>query len=121
MNYRLTSDFNAPFKLFTFFQTVSQYKIEMTIKLKSTYPKTFTGSLVVVRFKVPSKASGITPEIVQGSPTQKSEFNEEKNMVEWIIKEMPGDTEYTLLVKITIPQASSLNVQRETGPISLNF
>lgn len=34
---------------------------------------------------------------------------------------MPGETEYTLLTKINLPQASTVNAQRETGPISLNF
>lgn len=34
---------------------------------------------------------------------------------------MVGDSEYTLLTKITLPQVSSINVQKETGPISLVF
>jgi hypothetical protein len=34
---------------------------------------------------------------------------------------MPGETEYTLVTKITLPQASTVNAQRETGPISLSF
>ena len=34
---------------------------------------------------------------------------------------MPGDTEYTLMTKITLPQATSVQAMKETGPINLNF
>jgi AP-4 complex subunit mu-1 len=35
MNYRLTSDFNAPFKIFAFFETESPYKVVLTVKVIS--------------------------------------------------------------------------------------
>jgi AP-4 complex subunit mu-1 len=75
MNYRITSDFNAPFKLYSFFQTVSQYKVEMTIKLKATFPKSITASSVHVRFSVPKSASGVTPDVISNQGNQKSEYN----------------------------------------------
>jgi AP-4 complex subunit mu-1 len=61
MNYRITTDFQAPFKVFAFFETVNPYKVELTIKLKSTYPKNIVASYVAVKFNVPKKASGVTP------------------------------------------------------------
>ena len=61
MNYRITSDFVAPFKVFAFFETVNEYKVELTIKLKSVYPKNYAASYVVVKFNVPKKASSINP------------------------------------------------------------
>lgn len=121
MNYRITSDFTAPFKIFAFFETVNQYKVELTIKLKSTFPKNIAASFVSIRFNVPKKVTGINPEIINNQGNQKSEFIESSNSVEWTIKKMPGESEYTLLTKITLPQASTVNAQRETGPISLNF
>ena len=33
MNYRITTDFSAPFKVFTFFETVNQYKTELVLKV----------------------------------------------------------------------------------------
>jgi len=44
----------------------------MTIKLKATYPKNVAASAVVVRFGVPKKASGVTPEIIANVGNQKS-------------------------------------------------
>jgi AP-4 complex subunit mu-1 len=61
MNYRITSDFNAPFKIFAFFETINQYKVELTVKLKASFPKNLSATYVAVKFGVPSKASGVTP------------------------------------------------------------
>lgn len=33
MNYRITTDFNAPFKVFAFFETENPYKLILTIKV----------------------------------------------------------------------------------------
>jgi hypothetical protein len=33
MNYRITADFNAPFKIFTFFETENPYKLIFNIKV----------------------------------------------------------------------------------------
>lgn len=33
MNYRITADFNAPFKIFTFFETENPYKLVFNIKV----------------------------------------------------------------------------------------
>lgn len=74
MNYRITTDFTAPFKIFAFFETVNQYKVELTIKLKASFPKNMSASYVTVKFNVPKKASGVTPEVINNQGNQKSEF-----------------------------------------------
>ena len=103
MNYRITSDFVAPFKVFAFFETVNKYKTELTIKLKFTFPKNTTALFVSVKFNVPKKASGVPPNPQNNQNNQKADFNENDHEVEWLIKKMPGETEYTY---------------RENGPIS---
>lgn len=71
MNYRITTDFSAPFKVFAFFETVNPYKVELTIKLKAAFPKNVVASFVAVKFNVPSKASGVTPEALANQGNQK--------------------------------------------------
>lgn len=39
MNYRVTSDFQAPFRVFPFIEEVSNYKLELTLKIKACFPK----------------------------------------------------------------------------------
>jgi AP-4 complex subunit mu-1 len=34
---------------------------------------------------------------------------------------MPGDTEYTIMTKITLPQGTSTQAMKETGPINISF
>jgi AP-4 complex subunit mu-1 len=95
--------------------------VELTIKLKASFPKNMAASWVHVKFNVPKKASGVTPEPLNNQDNQKCEYMESSNSVEWMIKKMQGESEVTLLTKITLPQASTINAQRETGPISLHF
>lgn len=40
---------------------------------------------------MPSKASGVTPDIDKNQGNQKADFNENDNTVEWLIKKMPGE------------------------------
>jgi AP-4 complex subunit mu-1 len=39
MNYRVTSDFTAPFRVFPFIEEVSNYKLELNLKIKACFPK----------------------------------------------------------------------------------
>lgn len=34
MNYRITTDFNAPFKVFAFFENESPFKLILTVKVE---------------------------------------------------------------------------------------
>ena len=81
MNYRITSDFSAPFKIFAFFETVNEYKVELTIKLKSMFPKNNFASFVVVKFNAPKQASSINSEPLNNQGNQKSEYIEENKTV----------------------------------------
>lgn len=85
------------------------------------FPKNTIASFVTVKFNVPKKVSGINTEIVKNQGNQKADYNESTNSVEWNIRKMPGDTEYTMMAKITLPQATSSQAMKETGPINLNF
>ena len=76
---------------------------------------------MTVKYNVPKKVSSINNEILKNQGNQKADYNESSNSVEWNIRKMPGDTEYTLMTKITLPQASSVQAMKETGPINLSF
>ena len=85
------------------------------------YPKNNVASFVTIRFNVPKKVSGINNEIVKNQGNQKADYNESTSSVEWNIRKMPGDTEYTLMTKITLSQATSTQAMKETGPINMTF
>ena len=74
-----------------------------------------------MKYNVPKKVSSINSEILKNQGNQKVDTNESSNSVEWAIRKMPGDTEYTMMTKIVLPQASSTQAMKETGPINLSF
>jgi AP-4 complex subunit mu-1 len=76
---------------------------------------------VIVKYNVPKKVSSINSEVVKNQGNQKVDYNESTNSVEWSIRKMPGDTEYTMMTKITLPNATSAQAMKETGPINLTF
>ena len=43
-----------------------------------------------MRFNVPKKASGVTPDVEKNQGNQRADYNENENVVEWVIKKMPG-------------------------------
>lgn len=93
----------------------------MSIQLKANFPKNIVASYVTVKYNVPKKVSNINSEILKNQGNQKVDYNESASCVEWTIRKMPGDTEYTMLSKITLPTASSVQAIKETGPINLSF
>jgi hypothetical protein len=53
MNYRVSGDLNVPFRIFPFVEDISDYKLELIIKVRATFPGTSHGVNVNVMFKVP--------------------------------------------------------------------
>ncbi len=43
MNYRITSDFRTPFRIFPFFELTSPYKVELIVKVRADIPETNYG------------------------------------------------------------------------------
>ena len=64
MNYRVTSDFTTPFRIFPTLEESSQYKVELVLRVRADMPEKVHGSNVVIRFPVPKAAASVTPELV---------------------------------------------------------
>jgi AP-4 complex subunit mu-1 len=91
------------------------------LQLKATFAKEITATLVDIKFVIPKSASSVCTEIVKNQGNQRAEYKESSKTVEWNIKKMMGGSEYTLVSKISLPQASVHQAQKETGPINLSF
>jgi len=63
MNYRVSSDFQAPFRIFPFIDEVSNYKLEMTLKVRACYPKEIYANHAVIKFPVPKLTSNVYLEV----------------------------------------------------------
>jgi AP-4 complex subunit mu-1 len=128
MNYRVTGDFQPPFRLFPYIEEPSNYKLEMNLRIKSVYPKEYIGSAVEIKFPVPKAASSVHTElpkvylsynlIRKGTQGQEAEFKQSENMVVWVIKKFPGNTELSLKTKVTLQTGqNTMSARKELGPI----
>ncbi|TFJ87250.1 hypothetical protein NSK_001582 [Nannochloropsis salina CCMP1776] len=90
LNYRITGEFRAPFRIFPTVDEVSPYKVEMTLMIRADIPESNYGANVQVRVPMPRSAIAT------------SEYNASEKRVVWNIKKFPGATEQTLSIKITL-------------------
>ncbi|KUF98501.1 hypothetical protein AM588_10007857 [Phytophthora nicotianae] len=120
INYRITGDFRAPFRIFPFVEELSPTKIEMVLKIRADMPENNYGANVIIRFPVPQSTVAVSCDIGKSAAGQLAEYRENENQVRWAIKRFTGGTELTLRAKITLGQPSP-HVRREIGPVSMNF
>lgn len=38
MNYRINGDYQTPFRIYPFIDEISQYKLQLTLKIRATFP-----------------------------------------------------------------------------------
>lgn len=120
INYRVTGDFRAPFRIFPYVEEMSPTKLEMVLKIRADLPESNYGANVIIRFPVPQSTIAVSCDIGKNSAGQLAEFRENEMQVRWAIKRFTGASELTLRAKITLSAPSS-HVRREIGPISMNF
>lgn len=58
MNYRITSEFRAPFRIFPLVEMINPNKVELVIKVRADIPEQNYGSNVTIQFPVPKGTSG---------------------------------------------------------------
>lgn len=138
MNYRITSDFRSPFRVFPVIEETSPYKVELVLKVRADIPDTNYGANVVVRFPVPRSSATVNTEVgtaVQthappagtagaggaGAVVSQAEYRSKDKEVVWLIKKFQGGTEHVLRAKITLSAPSTSSIRKEIGPISVNF
>jgi len=122
MNYRVTSEFDPPFRFFTYIEEPSNYKLEVTLRIKATMPKEYSGNNVVVKFPVPKNISNVYCELPKGAVNQTAEYESATNMVKWSIRKFSGTLEHSLKAKISLQSnVNTMNARKEIGPIVMSF
>ena len=138
MNYRVTGDFRAPFRIFPIVEETSPHKVELLLKIRADIPENNYGANVTIRFPVPRNAATVHPELsaaaavtsgpragaagaggagAGGTAGQAAEYRAKDRQVIWQIKKFMGGTEHTLRTRITLSAPSTSSVRKEMGPI----
>lgn len=121
LNYRVTGEFRAPFRVFPAIDEVSPFKIDLTLRVRADIPEAHYGANVAIRIPVPRNTAGVTTSLPPNAVGQQAEYSPTDKKVVWQIKKFPGATEQNITVHITLSSASTTNTRKEIGPVSLNF
>lgn len=71
MGYRVTNEFQVPYKVSSVIEETSNYKLELNLKIKSCYPKEVTSTRFKVRFPLPKLVSNVYNQLAKGVLNQK--------------------------------------------------
>ncbi|KAG5182084.1 coatomer protein complex, gamma sub-unit [Tribonema minus] len=122
LNYRITAEFRAPFRMFPSVTETDALHLELLLLVRADMPEAQYGSNVVVSVPVPRAAGTVSAEIdPRALPGQSAEYNATAKRVDWTIKRFQGGTEQSLRVRVTLTQPCTATTRRELGPISASF
>ena len=121
LNYRITADFQAPFKLFTAIEDNGTYKIDAIVTIRADIPEGNYGSNVTVRMPLPRATVSATVEFGAELPGCNAEYNATEKKAVWSIRKLTGGSELSMRVRITLDQPVTASNKKEIGPVSLAF
>lgn len=122
MNYRITGDFRAPFKINPFIEQQTPHKIEITIKVRAEIPEQNYGGNMQISCMLPKLTASASTEL-SNQTGQSAEYLTSEHRLVWNIKKFLGGTESSIKIRVTLssPVANTQNAHKDVGPISLNF
>eukprot|EP01111_Echinosteliopsis_oligospora_P010602 TRINITY_DN3346_c0_g1_i1.p1 TRINITY_DN3346_c0_g1~~TRINITY_DN3346_c0_g1_i1.p1 ORF type:complete len:448 (-),score=100.05 TRINITY_DN3346_c0_g1_i1:50-1393(-) len=122
MNYRISSEFQHPFRIVPYIEEVGPSRLDFIIKLRSSFPEEHFGNNVVLKIPLPKSTASCSSEMEVGVTGQATEYNATESVVFWNIKKFKGETEYILRLKIILPSDVPVKTaKKEIGPISMEF
>eukprot|EP01080_Neovahlkampfia_damariscottae_P004357 gene4357-7713_t len=119
MNYRITAPYNMPFRIETYLDYASKYKLEMSIKLTSTYPKATVASKVQVLIPVPKVTNTISVDHDKAKTSV--EYDSTEKTALWEITAFPGEEVIECKISISLTNPIIGDFKKSCGPISMKF
>jgi len=121
LNYRVTGEFRAPFRIFSAVEEPAPYKMDIVLRLRADMPETFYGANVRLRVPVPRTATSVAVDLAHNAVGQQWEWNEADKLLTWQVKKIPGNSEQSIRVKITLNTPATASTRKEVGPANLTF
>lgn len=123
LNYRVTGDFSTPFRIIPSIEEVDPKKLEITVMVRADMPSNHFGANVAIEIPLPKCTAVASCNVLAspGSGATNAEFSRNDGKILWTLKKIPGGTEQTLKVKVTLSQTCTTQIRREIGPINMNF
>jgi AP-4 complex subunit mu-1 len=121
LNYRITADYRAPFKLYPTIEESGTYKVDAIVVLGADIPEANYGSNVVIRLPVPRATVSVLAEFSVEMPGCHAEYNASEKKVIYTIRKFNGSSEISLRARITLDQPVTAADKKEIGPMSMTF
>jgi AP-4 complex subunit mu-1 len=121
LNYRITTDFRCPFKIFPTLEETNPMKLELLCLIRTDIPDGSHATNVTVKIPLPRCTINATIEMNSDAPGFSAEYNNNEKKIIWNMKKVVGGSEMSIRVKITTDQVISTIIKREVGPISMGF
>lgn len=74
-----------------------------------------------VKFAVPRTTTGMAFELPKGTQGQGHEYKDKENQALWTISKFLGNSEHTLVAKVTLPTPTAAEMRKEIGPVQMVF
>jgi AP-4 complex subunit mu-1 len=121
MNYRLTSEIQQPFRVIPSIELVSQFKAELTLRVRGDIPPTTAGINVVLKVPMPKAATSVSVELGVGATGQTYEYRQASREVLWAIPKFKGGTEQIVKIGIATGAPITPAMRKEIGPVTMAF
>eukprot|EP00545_Synedropsis_sp_CCMP1620_P004974 CAMPEP_0119014752 /NCGR_PEP_ID=MMETSP1176-20130426/10363_1 /TAXON_ID=265551 /ORGANISM="Synedropsis recta cf, Strain CCMP1620" /LENGTH=459 /DNA_ID=CAMNT_0006967991 /DNA_START=69 /DNA_END=1445 /DNA_ORIENTATION=+ len=123
LNYRITGEFNAPFRIFPSIEEIDSKKLEISIMIRAEIPTNHFGANVRVEIPLPRCTAGASCNVITspGAGPNSAEWVQGDSKIVWTMKKFPGGSEQTMKAKITLNHSCTTQIRREIGPISMSF
>ncbi|GAA0162420.1 membrane traffic protein [Lithospermum erythrorhizon] len=121
MNYRMTQEFKAPFRINTLIEEAGSLRAEVILKVRAEFASSINANTIVIQMPLPTYTSRVSFEMEPGAVGQATDFKESNRRLEWSLKKIVGGSEHTLRAKLTFSQELHGNITKEAGPVSMTF
>mmetsp|Transcript_30434 Transcript_30434/g.70136 ORF Transcript_30434/g.70136 Transcript_30434/m.70136 type:complete len:330 (-) Transcript_30434:1463-2452(-) len=123
LNYRMTGEFQTPFRIFPAIEEVEPKKLEITVLVRAEIPTNHFGANVVLELLLPRCTAAATTTVITspGSGPSSAEYMQQDKKLSWTMKKLPGGSEQTMKAKVTLAQPCTTQIRREIGPINMSF
>ena len=123
LNYRLTGDFKTPFRIFPAIEETAPKTMEISVLVRAEMPENHFGANVSLELPLPKCTAAASCSLVTspGTTGAHAEYSAQDRKVVWTMKKLPGNSEQTMRIKVTLNQPCTSSIRREIGPIGMNF
>lgn len=121
MNFRSTQTFYPPISIFPVVEFVSEYKMDIVVRVVTNFASSLACDILQLRFNTPKTTSSCKCELPPNVANQKAEYNELKRSIVWEIAHAEGQSEFFLHVIVSLTQPADNSIVKMMGPIQAVF